>query len=78
MWHDRMEGSGFWLSEWLAHQHRDDYWRHGSVNEDYDAIAIPVMAVSGWADGYSNSVFRLMANLRSTIDGSSLAGLPTR
>jgi hypothetical protein len=78
MWHDRMEGSGFWLSEWLAHQHRDDYWRHGSVNEDYDAIAIPVMAVSGWADGYSNSVFRLMANLRSTIDGSSLAGLPIR
>ncbi len=69
MWHHRMEGSGFWLGEWLAHQHKDDYWRHGSVNENYDAIEIPVMAVSGWADGYSNAVFRLMANLRGPRAG---------
>lgn len=69
MWHERMKGSGYWLSKWLAHQHRDDYWRYGSVIEDYDAIDIPVMAVSGWADGYSNSVFRLMKNLRGPRAG---------
>lgn len=63
-WHRRMEGSGFWLEQWLSHQHRDDYWRHGSVNEHYDSVNIPVMAVSGWADGYSNAVFRLLSNLR--------------
>ncbi|MFP3915432.1 MAG: CocE/NonD family hydrolase, partial [Actinomycetota bacterium] len=56
-------GSGLWLAEWLRHQRRDAYWRHGSVCEDYQAIQCPVMAVSGWADGYSNSVFRLMENL---------------
>lgn len=63
MWRQRLEGSGLWLAEWLRHQRRDEYWRHGSVCEDYDAISCPVMAVSGWADGYSNAVLRLMANL---------------
>jgi uncharacterized protein len=63
MWFDRLEGSGLWLDTWLRHQHRDDYWKHGSVCEDFSDIQIPVMAVSGWADGYTNSVFRLMASL---------------
>ncbi len=64
MWFDRLRGSGLWLEKWLRHQRRDAYWQHGSVCEDWDAIQCPVMAVSGWADGYTNSVFRLMANLR--------------
>src|SRR5690625_4849778 len=45
MWRERLEGSGLWLDTWLAHQRRDDYWRFGSVCEDYDAIRCPVMAV---------------------------------
>ncbi|WP_159945487.1 MULTISPECIES: CocE/NonD family hydrolase [unclassified Nocardiopsis] len=64
MWHERLEHSGLWLDTWLRHQHRDDYWRHGSVAGDLDAVRVPVMAVSGWADGYSNSVFRLLEGLR--------------
>jgi putative CocE/NonD family hydrolase len=63
MWHDRLDGSGLWLDTWLRHQSRDDYWKHGSICEDYAAIECPVMAVSGWADGYSNSVFRLVSKL---------------
>jgi len=63
MWHARLEGSGHWLETWLRHQRRDGYWRHGSIAEDYGAVQCPVMAVSGWADGYSNAVFRLLANL---------------
>ncbi|HSR72146.1 MAG TPA: CocE/NonD family hydrolase [Kiloniellales bacterium] len=63
MWIQRLEGSGLWIEKWLEHQRRDAYWRHGSVNEHYDAIRCPVYAVSGWADGYSNAVFRLLANL---------------
>jgi uncharacterized protein len=69
MWKERLEGSGLWLETWLRHQRRDDYWRHGSINEDYAAIEVPVMAVSGWADGYSNSVFRLLENLSSPVRG---------
>lgn len=63
MWHERLEHSGLWLDTWLRHQRRDEYWKHGSVAEDLGAIRVPVMAVSGWADGYSNSVFRLLAGL---------------
>ncbi len=63
MWFERLRGSGLWLDTWLRHQRRDEYWRHGSVCEDYAAIGCPVMAVSGWADGYSNAVFRLLASL---------------
>lgn len=68
-WLERMAGSGFWLEPWLEHQHRDDYWRHGSVNEHYDQVQIPVMAVSGWADGYSNAVFRLLEKLQGPRQG---------
>jgi uncharacterized protein len=63
MWLDRLAGSGLWLDTWLRHQHRDDFWKHGSVCEDHSDIQVPVMAVSGWADGYTNAVFRLMENL---------------
>ena len=63
-WHQRMEHSGFWLEQWLEHQHRDEYWAHGSINENYEAVQVPIMAVSGWADGYSNAVFRMLENLR--------------
>lgn len=63
MWFERMENSGLWLADWLKHQHRDDYWKHGSICEDFSSIECPVLAGSGWADGYSNAVFRLMENL---------------
>jgi putative CocE/NonD family hydrolase len=63
MWHARLDRSGLWLEEWLIHQRRDDYWRHGSICEDYSAVQCPVLAVSGWADGYSNAVFRLLEHL---------------
>jgi hypothetical protein len=69
MWMQRLEGSGLWLKTWLEHQRRDEYWRHGSVAEDYDAVKVPVLAVSGWTDGYTNSVFRLMQNLSAPRKG---------
>lgn len=63
MWLDRLHGSGLWLKKWLEHQLRDEYWEHGTVCRDYRAIKVPVFAVSGWADGYTNAVFRLMEHL---------------
>ncbi len=72
MWLDRLKGSGLWIETWLKHQRRDDYWRHGSVSEDYSAIRCPVMAVGGWADGYTNAVFRLLEHL--TVPRLGLVG----
>ncbi len=63
MWFERLENSSIWVYNWLRHQRRDNYWKQGSVCEDYSKITCPVMAVSGWADGYSNAVFRLMSGL---------------
>ena len=69
MWKQRLDGSGFWLDDWLGHQRRDAFYKHGSVCEDWDAIQCPVYAVGGWADGYTNAVFRLLENLRSPKRG---------
>ena len=63
MWFDRMRSCPLAAARWLAHQARDDYWRHGSVCEDYGAIEAAVYAVCGWADGYMNSVMRLLEHL---------------
>lgn len=63
MWRERLEGSGLWLETWLTHQRRDDYWKPASVSEEYSDIECPVFAVGGWADGYTNAVFRLMEHL---------------
>jgi len=62
-WKKRLSDSGVWLKTWLEHSFRDEYWKHGSVCENYQDIKCPVFAISGWADGYSNTVFRLMENL---------------
>jgi uncharacterized protein len=69
MWRNRLEHSGLWLETWLRHQTRDEYWAHGSVCEDYSAVQCPVFAVSGWADGYTNAVFRLLENLDAPCKG---------
>ncbi|MFP4644427.1 MAG: CocE/NonD family hydrolase, partial [Spirochaetales bacterium] len=69
MWRRRLEESGLWLEKWLRHQRRDEYWKHGSICENYSDIEIPVYAVSGWADGYTNAVFRLLSNLKGPRKG---------
>ncbi len=63
MWRERLEANRPWLIDWLSHPLRDEYWKHGSVCEDYAAIRCPVYAIGGWADSYSNAIPRLMAGL---------------
>lgn len=63
-WLERLEHERFWLEPWLEHQRRDAYWAHASVCEDIGAVRCPVFAVGGWADGYSNAIPRLLADLQ--------------
>ena len=65
LWMARLEANRPWLIDWLTHQTRDAYWKHGSVCENYAEIDIPVYAIGGWADGYSNPVPRMVAGLNS-------------
>ncbi|MEZ5798065.1 MAG: CocE/NonD family hydrolase [Paracoccaceae bacterium] len=63
LWLQRIQANEPWGLTWLAHQRRDAYWQHGSVCQDFAAIRVPVYAVSGWADNYSEAVPRLLAGL---------------
>jgi putative CocE/NonD family hydrolase len=69
MWRDRIESMPFWPALWLRRQRRDAYWKHGSVCEDWSGIDVPTLAIGGWADGYSNAVSRLVANIKSPALG---------
>jgi uncharacterized protein len=66
MWMERLKNEPFLLIPWLKHPHRDFYWKHGSVAENFSAIECPVMCVGGWNDAYSNAIPRLMRGLRVT------------
>jgi putative CocE/NonD family hydrolase len=69
MWMQRLNGSPPFLAAWLQHQLRDDYWKHGSVCEDYAAIEAATYAIGGWADAYTNAIPRLLANLKAPAKG---------
>src|SRR4051794_16176482 len=65
--------------DWLTHQERDAFWQHGSVDEAYDAIKVPVLALGGWQDGYSNAIPRLLQGLsgpRMGLIGAWAHGYP--
>lgn len=66
MWMERLENEPFLVIPWLEHPHRDAYWKHGSVCEDYAAIEAPTLVVGGWNDAYSNAIPRLMRGMRTT------------
>ncbi|WP_134681841.1 CocE/NonD family hydrolase [Paracoccus ravus] len=63
-WLERIENLPFFPALWAAHQSYDDYWKHGSVQEDWSAIQCPVMVIGGWADSYTNSVPRILEHLK--------------
>jgi len=54
-WLQRLNTQPFPLAMWLAHQRKDEYWKHGSISENYAAVEIPALVISGWADGYINA-----------------------
>ena len=68
-WLERLEAMPFLAANWLKHQRRDEFWKHGSVCEDFAAIEVPVLAVGGWHDAYTNAVPRLLSGLGSQAKG---------
>ena len=68
-WLNRLENQPLLAPEWLRHARRDDFWKHGSVCEDFGAIQAAVFAVGGWADAYSNAVPRVLEGLTAPTIG---------
>jgi uncharacterized protein len=71
LWSARLHDQPVFLETWLAHQLRDEFWRQGSIDEDFGALDCGVLLVGGWADGYTNGVDRALAGLDA-------AGVPCR
>jgi putative CocE/NonD family hydrolase len=69
MWIERLENEPHLLETWVEHQHRDDYWKHGSVCEDFSAIKAATLAIGGWGDAYKNAVQQLVENLDAPAKG---------
>jgi putative CocE/NonD family hydrolase len=69
MWLERIDKAPLQIKAWIEHQLYDDYWKQGSVCEDYGAITAAVYAIGGWADGYSNAVPRMLSGLKSPRKG---------
>ena len=68
-WLERLDNNPLLASTWLAHPWRDDYWKQGSICEDFSRIKVAVLAVGGWGDAYSNAVPRLVNGLSSPAKG---------
>lgn len=62
MWLHRLETMPLPLETWLTHQRRDEYWKHGSVSEDYSRCTIPTLIIGGWADLYVNAPVSAIEN----------------
>ncbi|MEM7190981.1 MAG: CocE/NonD family hydrolase, partial [Pseudomonadota bacterium] len=67
IWRERLEAEPLLLETWLRHHHRDAYWQHGSICEDWDAIQCPVWVIAGWGDGYRNTPATIAANLTAPV-----------
>jgi hypothetical protein len=58
----RLENARPHALTWQAHPERDDYWRARVV--DAGAIKVPAMIIGGWADAYSDAMFRAFDQVR--------------
>ncbi|MGL4489732.1 MAG: CocE/NonD family hydrolase [Rhizobiaceae bacterium] len=69
MWLNRLENMPLLISTWLRHPHRDDYWKHGSICEDYSKVKAAVLSLGGWHDGYRNTISHLVSNIQAPVKG---------
>ena len=76
-WKHRLENLPFPLHIWLSHQRRDDYWKHGSVCEDYANYTIPTLIIGGWSDLYQNAPPELAANTSGVVKACLLYTSPS-
>ncbi len=73
MWRERIKGANFMFNEWGRRQTRDDYWATTAVRDRWDQVKVPVFVLSGWEDGYKNTVERVVAGLSAV--GKPVVGM---
>lgn len=73
-WINRLENMPHFAYEWMKKPLRDDYWKHGSVCECYKDIKVPVFAIDGWSDSYTNTIFSLLQGLDKNLPKRGIIG----
>ncbi len=68
-WLNRLEETPPFVEDWLSHQRRDAFWKHGSIAEDYNAMDCPLLMVGGWADAYRNAILRILEHYEGPCKG---------
>ena len=56
-----------WLLTWLGRQQDGPYWLRNSLRTDYSRLTIPAFLITGWWDGYRDSVFRMTQNAQAPV-----------
>jgi len=54
-----------WTLLWLRHQREDAFWHE--PEKSLDTIQIPIFLIGGFADGYRDTIPRLLAELKSPV-----------
>ena len=75
VWRERLDAtSGPCVRDWLEHPTRDEFWQHGSAGAigvgGQQTIQIPTLLIGGMADGYTDTVFRMLASQPEAQRGS--------
>ena len=68
-WLRRIDETPPFVEDWLSHQRRDAFWKHGSVGESYNTIECPLLMVGGWADAYRTTVLRVLEHYDGPCKG---------
>ncbi len=56
-----------WLLTWLGQQRDGPYWLRNTLRTDYSRLTIPAFLITGWWDGYRDSVFRMTQNAHAPV-----------
>lgn len=65
VWKSRIKNTPFILRAWVGHQSKDEYWKHGSISENYKAVKVPTFVFCGWGDGYRNAALRIVEKINA-------------
>ncbi|NBZ87197.1 CocE/NonD family hydrolase [Stagnihabitans tardus] len=63
MWLARLEAEPWLAPRWAEFQEKSDYWKHGSIGEDWAQNIVPIQVWGGWADNYMNTVAKIVGNV---------------
>jgi putative CocE/NonD family hydrolase len=63
VWEDHLKAEP-WLLPWESNHVYNDYWKQGSLSENYAAITAATFLIGGWRDGYMNCNLRTFEHLQ--------------